>query len=373
MKAKDIALLCTAAGAAGIAAGAAAAAGEKSRTAKKPRKEAVHSPQRSAEKVISISSAPLMPEGNGLAFVAAAPCREGICAVYEAGGDSRAFVFSGSDYREVRCPVGAYGIARAGGSTAFINARGAVFVPDDPEGEPVLCGINSPAYICAHGSDYYIFSDSLLYICTPDGGIAKIVSLYAMMDIPDGDVCDAENSDDSFSSFSVKIKKVCFFEGSPFAAVITEDGRSFLMCSEEDSCSFEEAYPDVSDAAFFGSDAYYICRLSEGYGLIRTRVGDGCCETVGKFRLCGSDRTPVGIAPAVYGLAVNYSDGGVGFLFARAEDEGCREFYRNALANIGTELGGITADEIFPSENGLFVRCGKELTAYTFSRLGEHR
>ena len=204
MKAKDIALLCTAAAGAGAAAGIAAAGANKPAQTKQPKEKPAakaKKPTETAKKNTNASAEikPLKATVTELEF----PVTDSLSCVYSHSGSGITAVF-GSDGKHsvfkaradgsivsARCPSGISGAAAGDDCVMFLTPRGGVFVYDDPEKEPVLCALTAPEYAAYYDGKFYVFSDSLLYICTSDGEIEKTVSLGAMIEITGGDICDA--------------------------------------------------------------------------------------------------------------------------------------------------------------------------------------
>lgn len=363
MKAKDIALLCTAAAGAGAAAGIAAASGkpQKSKTERDKPVQKARDVSKATPKQGADDTQPAAAEIKALAFGTDKPLKmvyfhsdKGLVAVF--GSDGRHSVFR-ADFEgntsEVRCPVGISGAALGEECVMFITERGGVFVYADPEREPVLCALTAPEYAAYYDGRFYVFSDSLLYICTPDGEIEKTVSLGAMIEITGSDICDAEDSDSSFTAARVSVKKILPLGSSGLFAALTAEGNSYLMHKDEDDfVSFEKTYENIIDVCVFGSFAYYLCRLSEGYGIIKTGIKRKNCETAGKYQLCGEERKPVKIFSADCGIGVLYEDGGVKFLLPEISSERAREKARRGLAALNGVFVDISAEEVFPFPGG---------------------
>ncbi len=363
MKAKDIALLCTAAAGAGAAAGAAVgAAGKKNKTVrvqrteqKKSQPSAPAAAEARTKKTADTEAArpaeiftPSLNHDERTLIFTGADCECGIAAaVYSDGRDYRAFRISDNAASEIRCPSKASGAASTESCTAFITDKGIIFVYADPDREPVYCAVNSPEYICAFGGDFYVFSDCLLYICSESGEIRKTVSLCALIAITGSDICDAENSDDSFSSSEVHIKKAVPFTNTSFAAVITTDGRSYLMHCDDDFCAFEKTYEHITDVCTYGSFAYYLYESPSGYGIIKTRIGGDSCETEAKYHLCGSETAAIKLISGRYGIGVLYGDGRVRFLLPEISNENERAACHTAVKRLNAAFADITAEDIF--------------------------
>lgn len=358
MKAKDIALLCTAAAGAGAAAGIAAANSKppKAKAAPKARTAAKAPERRSAA-----DTQPVTADIKALDFGTDKPLSavyshsdKGIVAVF--GSEGRHTVFRADfegNIAEVRCPVGISGAALGEDCVMFITERGGVFVYNDPDKEPVLCALTAPEYAAYYEGRFYVFSDSLLYICTPDGEIEKTVSLGAMIEITGSDICDAEDSDSSFTAARVSVKKLLPLGKSGLFAVLSAEGNSYIMHKDEDDfVSFEKTYENIIDVCVFGSFAYYLCRLSGGYGIIKTEIKRKNCETAGKYQLCGEDRKPVKIFSVSCGIGVLYEDGQVKFLLPEISSERGRDKARKGLSALNGAFGEITADNVFSFGEG---------------------
>lgn len=360
MKAKDIALLCTAAAGAGAAVSTAASAALKAGAAKKP---AVKN-SRSAEKNTDAGQQKTdtdrkLNEMNGFErvdiphlsdarFIGAGSDCETLTAIVSDSGRLRAFRAGGYPVKvsEVRCPINAVGAASDNDCTLFITEKGGIFVYDDEEKEPVLCVINTPEYVCCFGGEFYVFSDSFMYVCTKDGEIRKTVSLCAMLTIESADVCDAERSDDSFSSQFVKVKQVCPIS-ERFAAVVLDDGRSFIMDIGEDFYSFERAYDNIIGVCVFGEFAYYLAKAADSFNIIKMRIGADECSAEAKYKLCGQERTPTDIYSGRYGIGIVFDDGGVKFLLPEIADENERENCRETLRGINGAFADNSARALF--------------------------
>ncbi|MGN0637328.1 MAG: hypothetical protein ACI4J0_03060 [Huintestinicola sp.] len=361
MKAKDIALLCTAAAGAGAAAGIAAANTSKAKPAKETPAPKAKAASKKAERRSAPDLQPATADIKSLAFGTDKPLSavyshsdRGIVAVF--GSEGRHTVcradFEGN-ISEVRCPVGISGAALGEDCVMFITERGGVFVYNDTDREPVLCALTAPEYAAYFEGRFYVFSDSLLYICTPDGEIEKTVSLGAMIEITGSDICDAEDSDSSFTAARVSVKKLLPLGKSGLFAVITAEGNSYIMQRDEDDfVSFEKTYENIIDVCVFGSFAYYLCRLAEGYGIIKTEIKRKNCETAGKYQLCGEDRKPVKIFSVSCGIGVLYEDGGVKFLLPEISSERAREKARRGLSALNGAFGDISVRDVFSFADG---------------------
>ncbi len=350
MKAKDIALLCTAAAGAGAAAGI-AAANNRPKTEKAAPKE-----KQTVKKAAAEKKPPVKTVIKELEF----PTEKTLTALYTHsstglaaffGAEGRHSVYktdTDGNITEVRCPSETIYAAAGNGCVMFLTPRGGVFVYDDKEKEPVLCSLTAPEYAAYYDGRFYVFSDSLLYICTEDGEIEKTVSLGAMIEISGSDICDAEDSDSSFTAARVSVKKLLPFGKSELSAVITDEGKSYLMhVDEDDFISFEKTYEEIIDVCVFGSYAYYLCRLSEGYGIIKTEIKRKNCDTSGKYLLCGKDREPVKIFSVSCGIGVLYSDGLVKFLLPEISAERSRENAKRGLAAYNAAFSEISAEDVF--------------------------
>lgn len=374
MKAKDIALLCTAAAGAGAAAGI-AAANNKSPKDKNPQKsdKAAVKPKRNTAK--SETAKPVKAEISEICFNTEQPLETvyshsgaGVIAVF--GESGRHTVFKADlngNISSLRCPVGVSGAAAGDDCAVFITPRGGVFVYDDTEKEPVLCSLTAPEYGAFYDGKFYVFSDSLLYICSTEGEIEKTVSLGAMIEIANGDICDAEDSDSSFTAARVSVKKLIPLGSSGLFAAVTDEGRSYIMHKDEDDfISFEKTYENIIDVCVFGSFAYYLCRLSAGYGIIKTEIKKRTCETAGKYQLCGEDKVPVKIFSVSCGIGILYSDGAVKFLLPEISSERAREKARRGLSAMNNAFGDIHADDVFSFGDGCgYVSDGKLFTVRT--------
>ncbi|MCI7768102.1 MAG: hypothetical protein MSJ26_09035 [Oscillospiraceae bacterium] len=375
MKAKDIALLCTAAAGAGAAAGIAAANNKtpKEKNPARPDKSASKPHDRSAKK--SESAKPVRAEISEICFNTEQPLKTvyshsgaGVIAVFGEAGRHTVFKADvNGNITSLRCPVGVSGAAAGEDCAVFITPRGGVFVYDDTEKEPVLCALTAPECGAYYEGKFYVFSDSLLYICSPDGEIEKTVSLGAMIEIANGDICDAEDSDSSFTAARVSVKKLIPLGSSGLFAAVTDEGNSYIMHRDEDDfVSFEKTYENIIDVCVFGSFAYYLCRLSTGYGIIKTEIKKRTCETAGKYQLCGEDKVPVKIFSVSCGIGILYSDGAVKFLLPEISSERAREKARKGLSALNASFGDIHARDVFTFGDGCgFVSDGKIFTART--------
>lgn len=361
MKAKDIALLCTAAAGAGAAAGIAAASGKPAKEKPAPKAKTASKAKASPEKK-SVPDVQTAAEIKALRFETDKPLSavyshsdKGIVAVF--GSEGKHTVFRADiegNIAEVRCPVGISGAALGEDCVMFITERGGVFVYNDPEREPVLCALTAPEYAAYFDGKFYVFSDSLLYICTPDGEIEKTVSLGAMIEITGSDICDAEDSDSSFTAARVSVTKLLPLGKSGLFAAVTAEGNSYIMQRDDDDfVSFEKTYENIIDVCVFGSFAYYLCRLTGGYGIIKTELKRKNCETAGKYQLCGEDRTPVKIFSAGCGIGVLFDDGGVRTLLPEISAERAREKARRGLSALNGALSQRSADDAFSFGDGL--------------------
>lgn len=363
MKAKDIALLCTAAAGAGAAAGIAAANSKpsKDKTAQDSAASKAKSVSPKNERHSGPDAQPLKADIKALSFGTDKPLSavyshsdKGIVSVF--GSEGRHTVFKADfdgNIAEVRCPVGISGAAVGEDCVMFITERGGVFVYNDPEREPVLCALTAPEYAAYFEGKFYVFSDSLLYICTPDGEIEKTVSLGAMIEITGSDICDAEDSDSSFTAARVSVNKLLPLGRSGLFAALTAEGNSYIMHKDEDDfVSFEKTYENIMDVCVFGSFAYYLCRLSGGYGIIKTEIKRKNCETAGKYQLCGEDRKPVKIFSVSCGIGVLYEDGQVRFLLPEISSERAREKARRGLSALNGAFSDISAEDVFSFGEG---------------------
>lgn len=360
MKAKDIALLCTAAAGAGAVAGAVAAVPSASAGAKKAQP---HSENKDKNQTAAGKTAPAglrraecaeirLPDGLSSPRLICSGSDSGLAAAVFGENNCRAFILrptgDGAAAEEIRCPAAVTDAAVSDKCAFFITSRGGVCVYPDPEKETVMCALTDPEYVCSIGGKFYVFSDSLLYICTDSGEIEKTVSLSALAEISGSDICDAENTDGGFSSARVTVKKMQPFGKGGFSAVITDDGRSFLMHSEDgDFYSFEKTYGSILDVCVYEKYAYYLCRLSGGYGIIKTAVTDKKCETISKFFLCPPENIPIRLYGGIYGLGVLFSDGSVRFLLPEIASERRREKCRRELAALNGAFEGVCAEDIF--------------------------
>lgn len=361
MKAKDIALLCTAAAGAGAAAGIAAANTSKAKPAKEALAPKAKAVSKKAENRSAPDTPPVTAEKKALVFgtdkqlsAVYSHSDRGIVAVFGSEGRHSVYRadFEGST-SEVRCPVGISGAAMGEDCVMFITERGGVFVYNDPEREPVLCALTAPEYAAYFEGRFYVFSDSLLYICTPEGEIEKTVSLGAMIEITGSDICDAEDSDSSFTAAKVSVKKLFPLGRSGLFAVLTAEGNSYIMQKDEDDfVSFEKTYENIIDVCIFGSFAYYLCKLTEGYGIIKTEIKRKNCETAGKYQLCGEEKKPVKIFSVSCGIGVLYEDGGVKFLLPEISSERAREKARKGLSALNGAFADISAKDVFSFADG---------------------
>lgn len=391
MKAKDIALLCTAAAGAGAAAGA--AMGTAGKNTKKlslnsaPQKQmqvknvkkAESSENKHASKTITqkasqaseneLAKAALSELCGVSGTIEKVSCENdcGIVTIITAEGRThRAFTVWGDNaVSELRCPLGVIHMASNEECTVFLTQKGGIFVYADPEREPVLCAITAPEYVCAVKGRFCIFSDSLMYICSADGNICKTVSLGAMIEITDNDICDAENSDDNFATLAVKIKKAYPVDGTPFMTVITAEGKSYIAdCVTDGFFGFERTYDNIIDICSCHGFAYYLYSSPSGYGIIKTRVSEECFETAAKYTLCGKDEEPVKLHACEYGLAVLYKSGRIKFLLPEIADEEEKEKCRNALNALNGAFSSLDALDIMNiSKKAAVISGGKILIA----------
>ena len=175
MKAKDIALLCTAAAGAGAAAGAVvttARGGEKKAAPRRESKSAPVKKKAAPEKIENIRRAKVspveFPDGLEDPRLVCSHSDSGLAAaVFGDGKDCRTFILrpieTGSECaEEIRCPGGVTDAAVSADCTFFITPRGGVSVYSDPDREPVMCGLTDPEYVCSIDGKFYVFSDSLL-------------------------------------------------------------------------------------------------------------------------------------------------------------------------------------------------------------------
>lgn len=378
MKAKDIALLCTAAAGAGAAAGAVVTTARGSDKKNPSQRESKSAPVRkktAPEKSENIRRAEIspveFPDGLENPRLVCSHSDSGLAAaVFGDGKDCRTFILRPIETggacasvcaEEIRCPGGVTDAAVSADCAFFITPRGGVSVYSDPDREPVMCGLTDPEYVCSIDGKFYVFSDSLLYICTDSGEIGKTVSLGALIDITGSDICDAESTDGGFSSARVSVKKMLPLGKGGFAAVLTSDGRSFLMNSEDgEFFSFEKTYDNILDVCVFGCYAYYLCVLKDGYGIIKTGISDKKCETMAKFFLCGSEDTPVKLYGGIYGIGVLFADGTVKFLLPEISSEKRREKCRKELKTLGDAFESIRAEDIFTLGNSAaYLSSGK--------------
>lgn len=351
MKAKDIALLCTAAAGAGAAAGAAMTA--KNKTGKPAEKKAAvkvksEKPEKPVKYSLSAiesrySDQPVYSEGIHPVF---------ICRV---GKENTAWKISDSVPEQVRCPSGVISAAAADECTLFITGKGGIFVYSDPEREPVFCGLTDPEYVCCAHGKFLVFSDSLLYICPENGEIEKTVSLSGMTEMTAGDICDAECTDGGFASSRITVKKAYPFKNG-FTAVITGDNRSYLMHSDdEDFYSFEKTYENVIDVCGFDNFAYYLCRTAEGYGIIKTAMHKDKFETAAKYLLCTEEKNPIKLISGEYGIGVLYADGSVKFILPELSDSRKKNRYKNELKGINTALSEYDIKDIFSCGGRIYL------------------
>lgn len=391
MKAKDIALLCTAAAGAGAAAGAAGAAltsAQTSGTQKKAQQKAqpATKSKKSPEKPASRENAPKpktieklraaeivrVDTDSSPRLVCSDNDHRSAAVIYGAEKDCRAYMLSevtdeasqNIQVQEFRCPTGVIGAEVSESGMFFITDKGGVMVYSDKSKEPVFCGLTDPEYICSMNGKFHIFSDCLMYVCGSSGEIEKTVSLGALIEITGSDICDAENTDGGFSAAEVSVKKCLPLGKASFAAVITEDHRSFLMHSEDgDFYSFEKTYEDIYDVCVFGGFAYYLCGLKEGYGIIKTKITDKKCETVAKYTLCGKENLPVKLYGGLFGIGVLYADGTVKFLLPEIASEKKREKCRRELKILSTAFENIHAQDIFTLGEGTAYLSNGEIFA----------
>ena len=383
MKAKDIALLCTAAAGAGAAAGAVVTTARGGDKKTPPRRESKNAPVKkkaAPEKSENIRRAEIssveFPDGLEDPRLVCSHSDSGLAAaVFGDGKDCRTFILRPLETdgactdvcaEEIRCPGGVTDAAVSADCAFFITPRGGVSVYSDPDREPVMCGLTDPEYVCSIDGKFYVFSDSLLYICTDSGEIGKTVSLGALIDITGSDICDAESTDGGFSSARVSVKKMLPLGKGGFAAVLTSDGRSFLMNSEDgEFFSFEKTYDNIFDVCVFGGYAYYLCGLKDGYGIIKTRISDKKCETMAKFFLCGPEDTPVKLYGGIYGIGVLFADGTVKFLLPEISSEKRREKCRKELKILGDAFESVRAEDIFTLGNSAAYLSGGKIYIVT--------
>ena len=129
---------------------------------------------------------------------------------------------------------------------------------------------------------------------------------------------------------------------------------------EDDFVSFEKTYENIIDVCVFGNFAYYLCRLSEGYGIIKTEIKRKNCETAGKYQLCGEDRKPVKIYSVSCGICIMYEDGGVKFLLPEISSARARERSRRGLSALNGVFEGVNVRDIFSfSDDCGYVSEGK--------------
>ena len=375
MKAKDIALLCTAAAGAGAAAGIAAANNKTPKEKNTARSDKTVSKAKNRNTEKSETAKPVNAEISEIGFSTEQPLKTvyshssaGMVAVF--GEEGRHTVFKADNNKNIsslRCPVGVMGAAAGDGCAMFITPRGGVFVYDDADKEPVLCALTAPEYGAYYDGKFYVFSDSLLYICSPEGEIEKTVSLGAMIEIANGDICDAEDSDSSFTAARVSVKKFTPLGSSGMFAAVTDEGNSYICHRDEDDfVSVEKTYENITDVCVFGSFAYYLCKLSNGYGIIKTEIKKRTCETAGKYQLCGEDRTPVKIFSVSCGIGILYSDGGVKFLLPEISSQRAREKARKGLSALNSAFGDIHADDVFSFADGCgYISDGRIFTVRT--------
>lgn len=374
MKARDIALLCTAAGTAGLAAAAAVKAGGKQKKTDNASANAKKTNFRRAKPVLSLDNT-----FNGRFDVTFAPVIEdkpdtvidalyytankGLLAVCRCGGKPVCLNISASDFSlsEINRPEGVSCAAVTDLGTVFLNSKGVVFIYDDPEREPVLRRINSPRFVSAENGMVCVYSDSLMYVYTPEAVLIKTVSLCAMFDIKEGDICDAEETDDSFSSYEVTVTKTCDIGKAGLTAVLTEDGRAFLAAVDDEFCTFEKAYDNTIDVCVWEDNAYFLCALNDGYGLIIMKISEEGCETAGKFRLCGKDNVPKKIIAMEYGLAVLFENGRVHALLPEIENDERKKICKAAVRDINSSFSAVRVQDIFPAGKGFLALIGGKL------------
>lgn len=357
-------MLCTAAAGAGAAAGAAVSSKGKGRENGESRRKAASksrkAPAEVKEKTVKytlkeaqgVMNAPIIVSGGSRLTLV---CRD--------GRELKAYRLDERTAREIRCPAVVSGAEAVEGCTLFISEKGGVFVYDEEEREPVFCGLTGAEYVTAAAGKFYVFSDSLLYICGTDGEIEKTVSLGSMLVLKGNDICDAENSDGNLAAQGVSIKKACSF-GNRLGAVVTEDGRSYLMhIDENEFYSFEQTYTDVIDVCAFEGFAYYLCRLTDesGYGIVKTRIRKESCETMAKYFLCGGDNLPCKIISGEYGIGVLYSDGTVKFLLPELADGRRKNTYKGELKGLNAALAQLHADDVYYTQDGCAVLSGGRL------------
>lgn len=374
MKAKDIALLCTAAAGAGAAAGAALTSAGSSGTSKKsqqPVREKPHTEKsaggakseakparKPASERLRTAEAVRIDMENSPRLVCTDNDRSSAAVIFGSDKDCRAYMLSQVqaeessgikiNVQEFRCPSGVTGAEVSNSGMFLITDKGGVMVYSDKSKEPVFCGLTDPEYICSMNGKFHIFSDCLMYVCGSSGEIEKTVSLGALIEITGSDICDAENTDGGFSAAEVTVKKCLPLGKGSFAAVITDDNRSFLMHSEDgEFYSFEKTYENIYDVCVFGGFAYYLCGLKDGYGIIKTKITDKKCETAAKYTLCGKENKPVKLYGGLYGIGVLYADGTVRFLLPEIASEKKREKCRKELKILGAAFENVRAQDIF--------------------------
>ncbi len=353
MKLKDIALLCTAAAGAG-AAGAVTVSNitssgtggkKKVSTAQKAAPKAVgtqkpaDSKAQTAENITPASFEQIVFPCSGEPVLTDDSCGILTVVFYE-NNTYRTFRYDGT-VTEIRCPAAITYASSLDDCTFFATPKGGITVYTDTEREPVLCVINSPVYVSAFRGEFYVFSDSLLYICTRDGQIRKTVSLCSMTEIHDSDICDAENSDDSFSSSHVDVAKAYPLGSSPFAAVLTEDGGSYLMHEEDGFVSFEKAYDNIISVCSYGELAYYLWDK----GITKTALEADSCVTLARYGL-SKDEQPCDIISAGCGLAVLYKNGRIKMLLPETAPDKKDELH-TAVKSINAALADVTARKIY--------------------------
>lgn len=368
VKARDIALLCTAAGTAGIAAAAAvkAKADEKRKRAEKSPvnekgnilKKSVQSTDKAFVGKYDVTFEPVYTDVSHTSVDSLFYTEnKGLLALCTREGQPVCFEYSlsGHSEKEVRRPATVGCAAISDGCTVFLNGKGVVFSYDDPDREPVAIKINSPRYVSAENGMICVFSDSLLYVYSPDAKLIKTVSLCAMFDIKESDICDAEETDDSFSTYEVTVTKTCSLGKTGITVLLSDDGRAFLTALEDDFCTLEKAYDNIIDVCARGDNAYFLCTLDDGYGLIKMQLSEDGCETAGKYRLCGKDTVPVKLISMEYGLAVLSDSGKVHGMLAGSEDDACRNACKAAVRDINSAFSNIRVQDIFPADNGFWV------------------
>lgn len=352
MKAKDIALLCAGAVSAGVVtAGAVISAGNKDKdTSKKARPSKAAENRRMPKAVEAPSVAALAEEAkpyqvNMISFPVeeaediTVPCLnvngDRLTAVMSDGKNYRCFAFSpDKGISEIRCPLRVRSVAYAEGCTLYITDKGGIFVYDDPEKEPVLKEFCNAEKVFAAGDLFNIYSDGLMYIAGADGETMKTVSLSGMFDLAEGDVCDAENSDDSFALAAVSVKRSVSLNRT-FTAAVLDDGRSFLLHKEDDFHICEPAYENIEDVCVFGNYAYY---LTKNNMLIKMKISSDKCETAGKYSLGEEKAQPVSITAVSCGLVITYSDGSVRAILPEITGEKKKSSCRERLRRLNVTL-----------------------------------